>query len=137
MKYTPRHYAKALLEALEDVPKNKHEEIIDNFLKLLRRTGDIKKINLILRSIRQVYKEEYKIVDVVVRAARKLNDKFVDDIINMFLKKLQIDYSDINKDIVIDGSVLGGVVIAFDDNMVDMSARRILSQIKQKIENNN
>ncbi len=137
MKYAPRHYAKALLEALEDVPKDKHEQIVDNFLILLRRTGDIKKINLILRSIEQIYKEEHKIVDVVVKTARKLDDKFINDAIDMLLKKLEVSYTGIDKEVVVDEEMLGGVVIAFDDNMIDISARHIVNQIKQKIENNN
>ena len=137
MKYTPRHYAKAYLKALNEVSKDKREGIVDNFLKLLRRTGDIKKINLILRSIEQIYKEEHKIVDVVVKTARKLDDKFINDAIDMLLKKLEVDYTGIDKEVVVDEEILGGAVIAFDDNMVDISARYIVNQIKQKIENNN
>lgn len=52
MKYTPRIYAKALIEALATVPDEAHSAIIKRFLASVRRRGDARHIPMIVDAVR-------------------------------------------------------------------------------------
>jgi hypothetical protein len=54
MKYTPRMYAKALVESLETVPNSAHEGIIRRFLLAVRRRGDGRHLSDIVDSVSEI-----------------------------------------------------------------------------------
>ncbi len=133
MKYSSRHYAQALLEVAEESDKSSLDTVVDNFLSYLRRTGDIKNISAILRSLDDIYKTKYGIVDVSVTTARDIGTDTVKHISDMILKKMNVDYKTISLKDKIDENIIGGAIIEFEDKLVDISSVNVLNQIKQKI----
>lgn len=49
MKYQPNIYAKALVGAASEVPKERHGEIVSRFAALLQKNGDVGQADKILR----------------------------------------------------------------------------------------
>lgn len=108
MKYSPKKYAKALMEAIRE--KNTDEkDIIDNFIKLLEKNNDLAKFKEILEiAKRSVFKR--KIVFEIARKAK------YNDILENFVKKGDMIEKKINPELA------AGIRITIDDLwQLDMS----------------
>ncbi|MEK7066001.1 MAG: F0F1 ATP synthase subunit delta [Patescibacteria group bacterium] len=111
MKYSPAVYSKALMGALAEESVESQEKIVENFVKLLKRSGDIEKIDNIMSVIEKatIKKKGGRTVDVIV--PRKLPEALLSKIKNSFTAKDKIT-------IKIDEKIISGVKIIIDDEKI-------------------
>lgn len=107
MKYPPKIYASALLETPE---KSLTKNVIRNFLRILRRNGDLTKLPRILQELKKQYRKKYDTKDVEIKLARA--DKKIVDEVRHTLKLKDEPPVTIRKEI------LGGAVITINDEIL-------------------
>jgi len=121
MKYTPTVYASAFLGALGD--KGVTQKIAGNFLRLVRRNGDLPKLSEILRNIEKLFYKKKGIIKVEVMTARDMKKELESKLRERFGKKADINF-------VVKPEVVGGIVIKVDDEIVvDASVKRRLDKL--------
>jgi len=111
MKYSSIIYSKALMGAIAGEPEAVQEKIVENFVKLLKRSGDIEKIDNIMSVIEKatIKKKGGRTVDVIV--PRKIPEALLSKIKNSFTAKDKIT-------IKIDEKIISGVKIIIDDEKI-------------------
>jgi F-type H+-transporting ATPase subunit delta len=118
---SPRKYAISLYESLCDIQKNEISAVIKSFVSLLVRNKDISKADKIVKAFRKFYCEKENILEVSVTTAGLLDD----DIKAMVIKQLN---GSLNKEIELqattDKSTIGGIILKYDDTVVDGSVKR-------------
>src|SRR3989344_6850808 len=128
MKPHARDYAKALYRAYESAPSNRREEVIDNFVKLLATSSDLKKASDIILHINRMELASLKIAEAEVVSNRILNASDESEL----KKTLQKIF---NQELIlkqrIDTAILGGALIKKDDFVIDASISGKLNQLKR------
>ena len=111
MKYSPAIYSKALMGAIAGETEAVQEKIVESFVKLLKRSGDIEKIDNIMSVIEKatIKKKGGRTVDVIV--PRKIPEALLSKIKNSFTAKDKIT-------IKIDEKIISGVKIIIDDEKI-------------------
>ena len=97
--------------AIAGEPEAVQEKIVENFVKLLKRSGDIEKIDNIMSVIEKatIKKKGGRTVDVIV--PRKIPEALLSKIKNSFTAKDKIT-------IKIDEKIISGVKIIIDDEKI-------------------
>jgi len=132
MKITPIKYAKSLLGALEDAPKEKRDFYLDNFLKVIEKNNDGKNLPEILEEIKRIEREKSGIKNVKIVTAVELSDKSAAEI----SKKLEkIFSSKLETRFEVNPSILGGIVIESGEEIFDKSLQSYLNKFKHLIIN--
>lgn len=111
MRYKPNQYALALFEALEEKFGKSREAIIQRFVALVVKNNDRSLLGRILRQYERMYYRRKGIKNVSVTAAKKVTRS----VIAAIGKRLG---SDINIKETIDPTVLGGVRIMIDNELL-------------------
>src|SRR3989339_215350 len=116
MKTTPRNYAKALAALLKTQPVT--AELVQNFVKILRKSHQEKMLNRIVNIAEQILIEENGEIKVDVISASEMTEKNIADLGKMIesatnLKPL-ISYK-------VDKGLKGGVKLRVKDYMIDAS----------------
>ena len=111
MKYSPAIYSKALMGAIAGETEAVQEKIVENFVKLLKRSGDIEKVDNIMSVIEKatIKKKGGRTVDVIV--PRKIPEALLSKIKNSFTAKDKVT-------IKIDEKIISGVKIIIDDEKI-------------------
>lgn len=106
MKYKPKLYAKSLAEAIlkKDADEKK---IIDNFLKLLKKNGDMGKAGHIISLAKKIFIKKTGRRHLTIESARKIKAK-QKELIESILRKGDIVEEKIDKDL------LAGIKIIID-----------------------
>ena len=107
MKYPPKIYVSAILEISE---KSLTKEAFRNFLRILRRNGDLTKLPRILQELKKQYREKYGTKDVEITLARE-NEKIVSQMQHMLKLKAALRA-------VIKKEILGGAVMTINDEIL-------------------
>lgn len=76
MKYLPRTYARAFAEAAASVPKGRESEIINNFLFLIKKSGDLAHIGKIVELAEEAVLKNSGHDKWIVESARLLKASF-------------------------------------------------------------
>lgn len=129
-KITPKQYAKALYLAIQDKKEEERPEIFDNFLKLIWQRKDGKNLNKILRSFEIVYKKNEGILEARIVSARQLTAELKNQI-NVWLKKNENQSIFLEEEI--DSSLLGGVVLRYEDTVYDLSLKNLISNLQKEL----
>lgn len=82
MKLTPEQYAQALFEALQESSPQSHDQVMDNFVKILAQNGDLEKFDNIEEEFKKLQLKSSGIKDVEVTFAREMqsNKAILDDL---------------------------------------------------------
>ncbi|MFA6550585.1 MAG: F0F1 ATP synthase subunit delta [Candidatus Gracilibacteria bacterium] len=126
MKTTPRNYAKALAALLKTQPVTK--ELVQNFVKILRKSHQEKMLNRIVAIAEQILIEENGEIKVDVISASEMTEKNIADLGKMIesatnLKPL-ISYK-------VDKGLKGGVKLRVKDYMIDASLSGKIESMKR------
>lgn len=125
MKITSGQYAKALIDALEESAPDEQGAVVDRFLALLIKNNAVRQTGEILASIEKENKKEKGVEDIGVVTAFPL----AEDVRGKIMKKMEkLTGRKVVLNEVLDRSIIGGVVIKFNDNLFDAS---IKSKIKR------
>jgi len=123
-----------LNEAVLDLQGLELEQAIANFLAVVKRRKDIKQLNKILQKFIDIYQQRAGLLEAEVTASRHLNTKLKNDI-SRWLKVLTTRTAVLTEKI--DPGVLGGVIIKFNNTIVDVSLKsqlkRLQSELKREV----
>ena len=121
MKYSVNNYVEAFVETL--AASDKKDQVITNFIKLLKKTGDIKHSKKIFEAIHKklVNSDGGKWVDI--DTARELSEAKLKPLISKFSKKDHINLN-INK-----GLIAGVRVTVNGEDELDNSLNKKLNKL--------
>jgi F0F1-type ATP synthase delta subunit len=107
MKHPPSLYAKTLLAIPES---SLTKETLRNFLRILRKNGDLAKLSRILQELKKQYRKKHNTKDVEITLARE-NSKIVSRMQHALKLKTE-------PRIVIKKEILGGAVVTINDEIL-------------------
>ncbi|MDD4333209.1 MAG: ATP synthase F1 subunit delta [Patescibacteria group bacterium] len=131
MKINPKQYAIALYESVKDKKDSEVKHVTKQFGELLKKNGDLAKLDKIISQFNVVWNEKEGIVDAEIESARELDQKIV-KLLNNYI----IELSGANDVIIkqkVNSKLLGGVVLRYGDKIVDASLRGKMKTIEEKI----
>ena len=131
MNITPKQYAESLYQAVADKKSREVKGVIENFIKVLADNNNISKIDKIIEQFVKIWNEEEKIVEAEITSAKELDNKII-KLLYCYIVKLSGAKKVVLKQKV-DKNVLGGVVIKYEDRVLDGSLRMRLNELKEKM----
>jgi F-type H+-transporting ATPase subunit delta len=129
MKPTVSQYARALLTLSQEASASEQKEVVKNFVELLKRRREIKKIPAVLRRLEQFLEEASGAKRVQAISARPLNEKEVEEIVaqaqEIFgVKKIILEER-------VKPEIQGGILLKTDNEMVDVSMKSRVTGLRK------
>lgn len=132
MKVNPKQYASLLYELTEGKSEKEISSVLQKFSSLLKKNNHLSKIDLILREFNVIWNKKKNIVNASIFSAREIDAD---------LKKVIIDYvikssgaSEVVLDEKINKEILGGVVIKYQDKIIDNSLKNRVKNLARILE---
>lgn len=125
-KITPKQYAISLYEILKEAKDP--SVVIKNFVRLLVKNNDLRQADRILDYFEKYRNEQKGKVAVEVTTARKLSSEELQRIGDYFKKSLK---KEIELKVHQDKSLIGGVVLKFNDTLLDGGIKSQLLNLKE------
>lgn len=129
MKITAEQYAAALYNALQETNPAHQDAVLENFVKLLSENGHLEMFGRIEEEFVKFEQKKSGQVPIQATFAEEHSDKFLLDALNNVLGKDVVLKKKIDKDLI------GGVVIETEDERIDASVRKHLSNLKKSLIN--
>ena len=130
MKFTAKQYAQALMDSLTDTDPKHIDLILDNFVFVLVENNALRMYDEIAEEFHKLELEKKGIKQVEVTSAHPINHENEKDILHE-LNKLAKNHYEIKKKV--DESLIGGVVIRMEDQVLDASVKNNLEQLKKEL----
>ncbi|MBI2355624.1 MAG: ATP synthase F1 subunit delta [Candidatus Doudnabacteria bacterium] len=131
MKFSARQYAAALHEVAINTSPKDLDKILDNFVRILSENNDLRMFGEIEAEFHKKELESKGIKQAEVASSHPLNsdnEKQIVEVLNKYLKgKVELKKK-------IDENLIGGVVVAVDDLMIDASVKKSLAELKKNIQ---
>jgi len=131
MKISAKQYAQSLYEVVKDKKDSQIRKIIKNFSRILINNNDILKIDKITAEFARIWNRERGIVEAEIIGARKFDNKII-KLLNDYIIKLS-GAKKIEIKQTVDKNILGGVIIRYEDRVIDGSLKTKLSELKNKM----
>jgi F-type H+-transporting ATPase subunit delta len=128
MKKSNRQYAKALYEATLGVKEQQLDEMLKKFAGILVRDRKLKQSEAIIAEFVKYSKKQDGVMEIKIKSARALSHATIGNIKKMLGEKIESVEE-------IDNSLLGGVVIESDDEILDASIKTQLVRLKEQMIN--
>jgi len=124
--------ASGIYQAIKDKQNKGVDSVVDNFIVYLKEKRLMSVLAEVIKELEQLYLEEQGIVKAQIRSKNDLSDKEVKNVVAM-LKK--ITGQEIITEQIKDEEVLGGVVVKYNDKIIDMSLKRQLNNLAKQLSN--
>jgi F-type H+-transporting ATPase subunit delta len=131
MKISARQYANALFEAVRGKKEGEVKVALKNFVGILAEKNDFKKAPEIIRELIKVYRKEEGIIEAEIISAEPLKKELAGELREYIKKASGAEKVELKE--ITDSAILGGVVIKFEDKIIDGSLRMRLSELKVKM----
>ncbi len=131
MKTTPKQYARALFESLTDKDKEQSKQIIEKFVQILAVNHDLNQAEKIIAELDKINKAAQAKTEVRVFSAIPLDFELKKDIANYIKERAQAKEVEIVA--VTDKKLLGGVVLFYQDKILDASLKFRLKQLYKQM----
>jgi F-type H+-transporting ATPase subunit delta len=131
MATTIRAYAQALYEAAEDKKKPAIKELVDNFLRVLKEKNQLSKVEAIISELGLIDDRTHQRLQVEVTSAFTLEEKTLHTLEKFLQKKTGAMEIVWNKNI--DKTILGGVLLKFEDTVIDISLSQAIETLTEDI----
>jgi len=125
-KNTPKQYAVALYEITEKLSGAKLSEALTEFVALVGREHKTKQFDKIIKEYESYAKKKEGIVNIDIISARELETKLLNKIMHIFGKNVEAE-------VTVDESILGGIKIKTEDKILDGSLKTQLLKLKESI----
>lgn len=125
-KNTPKIYARALIKTISGLSEKDLTKTLKNFIALVASEHKLKQMPKIIEEFIRLSKKEQGIEEIEITSARKLDEKTVEKIKQIFGKNTEATTA-------IDESLLGGVKIKTADKILDGSLKTQLNKLKQTL----
>jgi len=133
MKISIGQYAQSLYHSTKDKTHAEIKKALENFFNIIITNNDVSKIDKIILEFIKYWNKEEKIIEVKLTGAREFDKKVINEI-NEYLK----DKTGAEKIIVseeVDEKIIGGVIIKYNDKILDGSIKTRLNELKDKMTN--
>lgn len=127
-KITPKQYATSLYESIKDTHGDELTKRIRNFLLLLKKRKDLKLLNKIFKAFVSIFQEQEGLIDADIISCYQLSDKVRKEIISWLEEQTK---RDVHLKENIDQLLLGGVIIKYEDTVIDGSLKNRLNKLKE------
>ena len=127
---TPAVPSEKKIEIIEDVFTSQVKPDILNFLKILAEKKRFDELDLIIEAFKKEYDEIQNLKCVTIISAVDLSDEYKAKIVSKLQEKLQ---KNIIADWQKDDSIIGGLVIKIDDDVIDTSIKNKLENLSKNI----
>lgn len=131
MKMTPRYIAQALYDVTKDKSEKEIKEIINNFFKFLNQKSLFKLTDRIIEKYIEIYNKNEGIMPVEVKSSKQLSSQEESAIKEKVKTITQADKIELNN--VVNPEMIGGVILNFDNKVIDLSIKNYLNKLKNKI----
>lgn len=131
MRISTKKYAIALYESLKDSLGKNTDEIIRNFVHTLAHRGILGRADKIIADFIKYYNAQEGITRLEITSANGLDGDQENTIIKLFEKALG---KKIELQKTIDKNILGGIVVKYDDKVVDGSIAYQLGQLRKELQ---
>ncbi len=131
MNITAKQYAQSLYEVVKGKKDSQIKEAIKNFFRILVNNNDIFKIDKIVANFTEIWNREEGIVAAKIISARKFDNKIINSLNNYIIKLSKAKRTEIRQ--IVDKNILGGVIIRYEDKIIDGSLRTRLADLKNKM----
>ena len=128
MKVKSKQYAQTLFELTQGKSESEIDALVLKFVDNLKRNGDFKKSDDVLKDFVKIYNRENGIVEAKVLSARKLSEDQLKEIEKFIIEKYSA--KEVVLDSEIDENILGGVSVRVDDEVTDFSVSGQLKRLK-------
>ncbi len=129
-KITPRQYAASLYETVKNLAEQDLSKALQNFVKLLVKNKALAKTNKILAALSDYADQEEGILSLTIKTASQLKNEQKKEIIssleNFFKKQIRLEEK-------IDGRLIGGAVLEYQNLVIDGSIKKKLDLLKKSI----
>jgi len=127
MKISPKQYAISLYETTKNVDKFKVEKRIKTFVDILKKNNDLSLANKIKDEYNKYHRNQRNISKIEIASNDKLNSETLNKIIQKFKNQIEVEEK-------IDKSLVGGIVIKIDDDiLIDGSVKRKLEDLRKEL----
>lgn len=122
MKYTPRHYAESLYNALEHKEGTVRRDVLSRFMIVLHKNHDAKHVRRILVEYEKLYLQKHNLRKIDIVSASPLESGMKQDIESILGKALLTES--------VDPELVAGLSITVDDEyLIDASAKTMISNL--------
>lgn len=128
MKIRSKQYSQALFELTDGKGESEVDALVLKFVENLKRNGDFKKSDDVLKDFVKIYNRENGIIEAKVLSARKLSEDQLKEIEKFIIEKYSA--KEVILDSEIDENILGGVSVRVDDEVTDFSVSGQLKRLK-------
>ncbi|PIV50733.1 ATP synthase F1 subunit delta [Candidatus Falkowbacteria bacterium CG_4_9_14_3_um_filter_36_9] len=132
MKISVGQYAKILYEITANKTAGAMVGILKNFASLIIKNDDLKKADLIMEKFKSLWNHENKTVVAEVVSASQHDNNYNQEI-NSYIKKIA-NAEIAETKIKIDESILGGIIIKYNDRIIDNSLKTRLIELKEALQ---
>jgi F-type H+-transporting ATPase subunit delta len=130
MKINPKKYALALYESVA-LEEGSIENLLKNFVKILAKNNDLSKAKKIEIEFNKIWNKKKGIVDANIISAKKTDQETL-EIIENYINKIS-GSPNVNMQEEIDKNMIGGIIIKYEDKILDGSLRTSLKTLKEKL----
>lgn len=128
MKVASAQYAKALYEATKNKKHQEIDESVLNFVKTLAGSNQLRLKNDIIKKFSEVFNQENNIIEAEIISREKLSGALINKLIKFLKDKYQVKEVVVNNKI--EESVVSGVIIKVNDEVLDGSVSRQLAELR-------
>ena len=133
MKYTSKQYAKALWEVLEKKSPEKRTAVLGNFIKLLKKQKQMKKLDFIIQELEKIYLMKNNLLKAEITAPYPPSKASVGRIKKFAASFYKHQPDKILLEQKIDKNLIGGFQIKSGDFLIDASVKNILSKLNKTL----
>lgn len=131
MKLSPKHIAQAIYASAKDKTGAERDRALELSVEFLARKNLLGKAPEILKHLERVKNQDLKIVSAAVTSRTPLT-KYAEDEVKHALKK-RYKAEDIILELQEDKSLLGGIKIEANDEVIDLSFKNKLNQLQNHL----
>ena len=131
MNISPKQYGEALYEAVKEKKDSDIKIVINNFFNILIQNNDITKAKEIVKNFEKIWNTEHRIIEADIISAEEL-DKNIIKLLNDYIIELS-GAEKISLKQNINKNILGGVIITYEDKVLDGSLRMRLVELKKEM----
>ncbi|WKZ24701.1 MAG: F0F1 ATP synthase subunit delta [Patescibacteria group bacterium] len=131
MSYPSSVYAKALREILAERPNKDFPSIIDGWLRLIKKSGDYKRLEAIMNEVQKQNDLAAGLCRAKLSSAYKMDSEAMKIITETVLKQTKV--KEVVWEQVLEPELLGGVIIRYEDKVIEADLRHKLLSLKKAI----
>ncbi|MFA6393982.1 MAG: ATP synthase F1 subunit delta [Patescibacteria group bacterium] len=131
MKISAKQYARGLYEAVQEKKDGEVKGVLKKFIEVLVKNNDFKKAKDVIRNLDKIFREEEGILEaeiVVASPLKKEMVKIVKDYVTEASGAKKVEVAE-----RVDKNILGGIIIKYEDKIIDGSLKSRLSRLKMEL----